>query len=338
MTSAFRLRFSETLSAFRARGGAIGESLKTFGGDIMAPFAIAATGITTALGKIRTTDYFELAEHGMDKIRKPFDVYEKTLQEANYHARPRTLWSLIRGKKRDLPETAQLEVGEKMVDTSRTIGKRFMWAAIFAALSMKMLVVLAVGLAFTGIGMFALGYHRAKKDRLDVITEINMAGQKVQGTRADLCRLHMAQCKIMNLASTFKQASLESTADTISNAMKAVEEERRRVKILEQGPYGALTDVYDFSRPLISLVNKDERDAAARAEQERALQAERAAAEIRAKDEKDFPHAGDFGTLRDSWRAKKGREEQILDQLVALQKSLPPRLKRKFEAELRKAA
>lgn len=325
MTSTLRQRFTETLSAAREKRGALRGGLDAVG-----------QGFSAAVAKIRTTDYFDLAERFVERIRGPFDLYERTLQEANYNAKPRSLWSLIRGKKRELPETTQIEVGEKMVDTSRTIGKRFMWAAIFAALSMKMLVVLAVGLAAAGIGLFALGYHRAKKDRLDVITEVNMAGQKVEGTRADLCRLHMAQVKIMNLASSFKQASHESTTDTIANAMRAVEAERRRVRILDPGPYGALNNAYDFSRPLISLVNIEEREAE-RLARERALQAERAAAEIRAKDEAEFPLAGDFGRLRDSWRAKREREEQILDQLVALQRSLPPRLKRKFDLEMKKA-
>lgn len=300
-------RLAETEMMLEPQGGLVDKLLRPF------------TKIRDAITK---TDYFAMAETCMARIRRPIDQFKQTLTEANYNSQPRSLWSLISGKKRDLPETTSLIVGNGMISTSKRVGNRFLWAALFAALSTHTLIVAAVGLAAAGLTVFGLEYYRAKKDREDTITEVNFAGQKVEGTRADLCHLHHAQLKIMNIGTAFKQASLESTTDTIGNILESVAEERKRIKIIDAGPYGAMSSTYDFSRPEISLINKDERQIAMTM--------------AVAEPPSAFPKAGEAPSLSDGWRRRHDKEEIILDQLLALQKSLPPRLKKRFEHELRK--
>lgn len=286
--------------------------------------ATARNAVVSAWRTVAGADYFALLEKAVTHLRTPFDHFQQTLTEANYNAAPRSLWSMIQGHKRETPETTPLVVGEGMIGTSKKVGNRYLWAAVFAALSTKTLLAAAVVLATAGTAIVGLEYWRARKDRLDVITEVNFAGQKVQGSRADLCRLHMAQVRIMNLGSTFQRASLESTTDTIARLMESVAEEKKRVKVLEPGPFGAMSCTYDFSRPEISLVNKWERGTQASAPD--------------APSAVNFPKAGSFRNLRESWKNKRDREEEILDRLVALQKSLPPDLKRKFRREIVRAS
>lgn len=192
-------------------------------------------------------------------LRARYDHFETTLEEAHYHAAPRSVFDLFKSDKKRLPETTPLQVSTRMIGTSETVGKRFVWGAIFAALSIKTLALASVVLAATGLGILAAEYKRAKRMREDIITETNFAGQQVQGRRADLCRLHKAQVKIMNLGASFKKASMESTTDTIRNIIDSVADERARVIILDKGRYNTLPDMYDFSRPAVHLVNQDER-------------------------------------------------------------------------------
>lgn len=265
---------------------------------------------------VRTTDYFALAKKISDKIRRPVEKFQQTVLEANYNAQPRTLWSLISGEKRDLPDTTPLAVGNRMIDTSQTVGKRFLWAAAFAALSTKTLMMAAIVLGVTGGAMFALEYYRARRDSEDIITEVNFAGQKVEGKRADLCRLYQAQMKIMNLGSSFKQASLESTSDTIQKILEQVAGERKRVRILDAGPYGAYKDAYDFSRPQVALVDHDggERNRISRNPPPRLIH--------------------DIKPLRQSFARKHARADEIVEKLDALHKSLPVHLRRRVLREL----
>ncbi len=311
------------------------------GKAVMNSWTTARDTVLDAKRTVVETDYFVLLNKMTLAITRPVDRFQQILNEANYHAEPRNIWSLLFGRKRELPETTSIEVGGKMFDGSKKVTNRFMWTAIFAAFTTHTLIMSAIVMAVIGGGLFMLEFSRAKKDREDIITEVNFAGQRIEGRRADLCRLHQAQVAIMNLASTFRQASLESTTDTIARIMEKVEKERKRVKILDPGPYGALTDSYDFSRPQISLVNKDEREyeahqaALAKAHHHAAPAPVAEAPEV--EEASSFPKAGEFRSLRGSWKKKRDmRQDDIVETLAALQKSLPPMMRKKLAKELQK--
>ena len=76
-------------------------------------------------------------------------------------------------------------VGQRI---AKMIGKRFMWGAIYALLAIKTVTLAAIGMAVAGVGLFGLEYYRSRKAGKEVITEVNFAGQTVEGSRASLCR------------------------------------------------------------------------------------------------------------------------------------------------------
>jgi hypothetical protein len=250
-----------------------------------------------------------------DKATAAYNHFERVLEEANYHSHPGSLIDFFRWSSNKLPGTASVAVGTEMISTSQTVGKRFMWAAIFAALSVHTLLMTALVLAAAGAAIMGLEYVRCKKGREDIITEVNFAGQKVTGRRADLCRLHKAQERIMNLGSSFRQASLESTTDTIQDLIASVAGERQRVTVLEEGPFGAMKAAYDFSRPQIALVHSEERaDIPLSADVFKS-------ADIFSKGSKP---------LRENFRKKQDREQEIVAQLAAIHKELSPGARKRF--------
>ena len=192
------------------------------------------------------------------KIRKPLEKFEQTLIEANYHANPDTLWSFFSSrKKQELPETPTVAMSNTMLGLSKVLRNRFLWGAIFAMLATKALVVTSVVLGVAGSSLLAVEYMRARKAVNEEIVEVNFAGQKVAGRRSDLCRLHKAQQKILNIDKTFKKASTESTFDTIRDILDSVAQERSRITVMDGGPYGGSQKQYDFSRPKLYLVSED---------------------------------------------------------------------------------
>lgn len=252
------------------------------------------------------------------KLKSLYDHFFQTLTEGHYRAEPRPLWAIFRpAKKKELPETPQLTMGTKMIDTSTMIGQRFMWASIYAILSIKTLATTAFALAGAGIALFGLEYYRSRKAAQETITEVNFAGQKVEGTRRDLCRLYQAQIKIMNLTSAFKQASLESTRDTINAIIDSVAEERKRVQVLDKGRYGARAARYEFSEPGIKLVGDDDglmtplRNVPA-----------------------ETSKLSDMSLKPSFDRAAPYNEEEVVRRLVALHEALPGHMVERIEREV----
>lgn len=202
-----------------------------------------------------------------------------------------------------------------MISTSRSFGKRMMWASAVALLSMNFLAWAALGLGAIGASFIALEYIQCRRHRGDVINEINFAGQHVEGKRSDLCRLHMAQVRIMNLASAFKPASLESTSDTVQEIIDSVAAERKRVKILAVGRYDADSEAYDFSEPGIKLVN----------------------------DKKNPAHAtrsavSSVPSLKSAWDGRRYTEDEVIEHLARLEQALPPAMQEKLKQRLARQA
>lgn len=299
-----------------------------------AAYTGSITGIKNAVNKI---------PNPFVAIRSAYDTFEDTLEEANYLAEPRSILNFFGFGKKKLPETTGVTVSTKMLDTSETVGRRFMWGAIFAALTIKTLMVTAGLLTLAGCGILGVEYMRAKRVREEEIIEVNFAGQRVKGTRADLCRLHKAQVNIMNLATVFKKASLESTSDTIQHLIDGVAEERKRVHVMDAGPYGAVAGVYDFSRPAISLVNQDERKAGAPLQSlssvpgmaicmAATMQNDATPVIVDAAQPMIFDRQS--RKLSESFRTKRAREEQIVEQLIEMQRDLSPALRRRIQRGL----
>lgn len=195
------------------------------------------------------------AENTISYIRNGYDNFHQTIAEGNYHIKPKSLWTLITGQGREADLSAPTTfAAAAMLDTGRSFGKRMMWASAIALFSMNAMVWAVGGLALAGVAMFVLEYSQSRRARNETITEVNFAGQTVEGSRADLYHLHQAQEQIMNLSSAFKQASMDSTNDTIHRIMDSVAERSKRVKVLQSGRYEAGTLCYEFSEPAIKLV------------------------------------------------------------------------------------
>lgn len=238
------------------------------------------------------------------KLSQFYEHFYQTLAEGHYQAEPLTLWTLLRPNKQKMPGTAPVEVGTRMLDTSSTVGKRFLWASIFAALSIHALTTTAIVMAVAGIALLALEYRRSKEAGQQVITEINFAGQKVQGSRADLYHLHKAQEQIMKLSDSFRMASMESTTDTIDRVMKGVAEQRKRVKVLDGGRFGAKTTSYEFSEPAVKLVEDNDG----------------------AKISRAGASALDTAAAKPAFTKAALSEDEVVEKLMALHESLPPHL------------
>ncbi len=250
------------------------------------------------------------------KIGAAYEDFYSTLAEGHYRAEPLTVWTLIKPPpKQKMPGTSPVEVGTRMIDTSQMVGKRFMWASIFAALSIQTLTTTAIGLGVAGASLLALEYKRSRTAGRETITEVNFAGQTVTGTRADLYRMHRAQEMIMNLNGSFKQASMESTTDTINRIIDSVKEQRARIKVVEGGRFGAKTGVYEFSEPAIKLVADDDG----------------------VKVSRPVIHAPAFvnDNLKSSFdRAAQISEQEVVERMIALHEALPPHLASEVEKRM----
>lgn len=243
----------------------------------------------------------------LNRARQAYDNFQQTIAEGNYRARPKNFISVLFGRdKGSLPETAEVAMGATMLDTGRSFSARLLWASAVALLSMTTMAWAALGLAVAGTGMFAAEYIHSRRAREDVITEVNFAGQRVEGKRKDLCRLHQAQVRIMNLGNSFQPASTESTSDTVHRIIESVAEVAGRVKVLDGGKYSAGTASYEFSEPELKLVNDDI---------------------LLHKDCKPVAAM----SLKPAWDAKKASNDEIADRFLALEESLPRDVLEKVE-------
>ena len=203
-----------------------------------------------------------LGARGIDgSVQKIYDGmahFNRVLVEGNYQSESTSpLLQILRPKKPDLPETVSAAAASGLVGTSIKIANKMMWIGVLAAASQTWLVWAMIGIGIAGMGLIGYQYGRARRMSGDIIEEKNFAGQIVEGTRADLCRLHIAQGKIINLADNFQRASRESTSDTIKRIMDGVSDEVKRVKVVARGDFNAASDRYEFSELCLKLVSAD---------------------------------------------------------------------------------
>lgn len=265
----------------------------------------------------------------MKWLTKTVEKWNETLAEGNYRVPPMTWGRLIKGMKPELPATSEVAVGTTMIDSGKSLGTRFMWASLIALLSMNTLMWAAIGFGAVGIAVYTGEYFRAKKSREDELMEINFAGQRVKGQRSDLYRLHRAQLKIMNISDSLNSGT-NTTSEAIAAILDTVKEERKRVKVIDGGRYGANTDSYSFTEPDFRLL-LDEEDfkPAVKQPQQPQQQPEPGVTPLPAVSNDNKP------SLREAWNSKRMTADDFVEQLATLQESLPPEVADKLQQRLK---
>jgi hypothetical protein len=242
--------------------------------------------------------------------------FNQVLAEGNYRVPPMTWGRLIRGslKPELLPATSEVAVGTSMIDYGKSLGSKFMWGSAIALVSMTALKWAAIGFALVGGVVYTGEYLRAKKSREEEIVEINFAGQRVKGKRADLYNLHQAQLRIMNISSSLEGANASTTSDAVNAILETVKNERAHVKVLDGGRYDAGKEAYAFSEPDFRIV----------LEQVHIPQ-----------EPKPIPPPKE-GSLRAAWEGKRASPDELADKFIALQEALPPEVMEKVNQRLAK--
>jgi len=263
-------------------------------------------------------------------LEKSIERFNKVVTEGNYRMPPMTFGRLIRGLKPQLqlPATSEVAVGTSMIDTGKMLGERFLWAFSIAALGAVALKWAAIGFGLAGIGVYTLEYFRAKKSREDVINEINFAGQRVQGTRADLYRLHHAQLRIMNISNSMNAES-SSTADAIDAILDSVKEERGRVQVLDEGRYNAGSANYAFTEPDFRIMHTQTVD-----EKKTKPRKPRAETEVQIEPIAVEKPAFENLDLKAAWDSKRVTADDFVERLAELQEALPAEMQEKLKQRL----
>lgn len=267
-------------------------------------------------------------------LEKSIERFNEVVTEGNYRMPPMTFGRLIRGLKPQLqlPATSEVAVGTSMIDTGKMLGERFLWAFSIAALGAVALKWAAIGFGLAGIGVYTLEYFRAKKSREDVINEINFAGQRVQGTRADLYRLHHAQLRIMNISNSMNAES-SSTADAIDAILDSVKAERARVQVLDEGRYNAGSAHYAFTEPDFRIMHT-------RTVEEKKTNPRKPAAKPEVEIEPVAVKKPAFENLdlKAAWDSKRVTADDFVERLAELQEALPAEMQEKLKRRLSRSA
>lgn len=120
-------------------------------------------------------------------------------------------------------------------------------------------VGIAAGAGFAAIsaaGMFGALYLRSKSHANDTLSEINMAGQKVTGTRRDLFTLHQAQRKIISLTEAFDEVAARVVVDAeVQDIIADTAAIRARVTVTDPGDSPGHKKVYEFVRPVVQFAD-----------------------------------------------------------------------------------
>lgn len=121
------------------------------------------------------------------------------------------------------------------------------------------LIGVAAGICLAGLaGLGVMGalYAHCKKTGAEKISETNMAGQRVTGTRADLYKLHQAQRRIVTLTEDFQAAApLRRVMAGVQDIIRDTAPERARVTVTDTGDAPADKKDYEFVRPVIAFTD-----------------------------------------------------------------------------------
>lgn len=202
-------------------------------------------------------DWFE---RPIRSIYRGFKHFERVLTEGNYrYDQKSALGELLNSKMPDLPDTLPAVAASRMVRIVKTAGERIGWLFVLTLAAQNTMVWWGFGaVSVIGSGLMVREYTRARNRMSDTLRETNVAGQTVEGSRMDLCRLYNAQARIFKIADHFKDAPMQTMTEVINDIVASVADESKRVKVVDGGPNGAGTDRYEFSEIRIKLVNGEE--------------------------------------------------------------------------------
>lgn len=249
-------------------------------------------------------------------LMRAYAHFNEVLLDGHYGSDNPSIWSFLT-KDSNKPSSTPVKAGTTLFSmSSQTISQRYILPSLVALLSVQLQIAAVVTVVGAVGGLFAFEYLRCKKLRRDIITEVNVAGQTVRGTRGDLARLHRAQANILDLATSFRPASIENTSDTISDLMESVEAERRRVQVLQGGHWQAGLDQYHFSRQLLGLVELENEN--------------NGTVQMHPAEKIALP---DQGMLTAAF-AKPKTPQDVVDHMLALESALPDSLRQQFRARL----
>lgn len=118
-------------------------------------------------------------------------------------------------------------------------------------------VTAGIGLAAAaGAGLMGALYLKSKKSGAAQISETNMAGQRVRGSRADLFALHQAQRRIISLTAAFEDAAAPKIVEAEVQAVIAeTAGPRSRVKVLDAHDAPGHKKTYEFVRPVVTFAD-----------------------------------------------------------------------------------
>ncbi len=110
------------------------------------------------------------------------------------------------------------------------------------------------GMVAGALGLGALGwiYRNSKTAAAQEISEENMAGQLVHGTREDLYIMHQAQKKIVSLTRSFEDvASVRHVREEIREVIAETNDVRRRIRVENPGDAPGHKNEYDLIVPKV---------------------------------------------------------------------------------------
>lgn len=186
-----------------------------------------------------------------DKISNAMDSYNQTIREGTYGRKSDFVKRLVGLGDRKNKKSVHAVVGQKAMNAISsvlsTVGGKLL-LGIAAAAVFSTTVAVGVGAAILGVGAVVLykNHARAKERSRDVIEEVNLAGQKVKGTRSDLCRLRDMYIHLQNVENYVPEASTETPEELRAGLLKSVADEIKRVQVLDAGNIGASAERYSL--------------------------------------------------------------------------------------------
>ena len=182
--------------------------------------------------------------------------YRKTLTEGHYDGEAHTASALLEGEAP--PSSAEQKAAAASFNLSLMLVGDVALGLVAAATSAVFVSIAALAVGAIGTGLFVHEYFHCKQRARETISETNLAGQTVSGSRADLYRLHQAQKKIIDLSVTFgnaKGSGLKAAVnDDIEKVISATQNERFRVRVLDPGTHHANKMNYDFVHPTLRIL------------------------------------------------------------------------------------
>lgn len=184
----------------------------------------------------------------LDKIHEVLDNYDAVLEEGTYGKKKNTVLEKIFNRKSKDLDNATHVASSILSTTSYEMLKRVFILGALVLVADKALIVGLIALG--GLGIFKCHeYYQHKKSRYEIIQDRNHFGQLVEGSRMDLCRLRRAQERMISIEDHMPEGALKTTDELRTEIARSVEKEMSRVRVIDAGDKGADINHYDFRKP-----------------------------------------------------------------------------------------